>query len=284
MDRSIDQEQLKTMIIETVHSRTLFPNIFSRSRPQARTASPELANRADSLVDSKDSQQREGYLFAASSLNESKHPRRADKVRFVREQGFSHAEASQWIVGGPHKKPLLPKLGVGRLHADSFYSSHVPVPLTDYNYTSSEVSRECEAKVRLKSGHRSNSRRSPRSLTLAAPSPCGGAGHQRRKACPVRPRSPSPTSLPFAPPPLCRETLTALAARGLQWSAVQEKPYHHKLLPRVRRSPATSFALLHRLVDSGDPGPARFRARRTDTVDFARFKPLQKFPLDGYFG
>uniref|UniRef100_A0A7S4PMY8 Uncharacterized protein n=1 Tax=Guillardia theta TaxID=55529 RepID=A0A7S4PMY8_GUITH len=147
-DRSLDQDELRTMIIETVQSKALFPNIFSRSRQQPRTSSPQFGNGASSLVDMEESKSRRGgKLFIASSQNESMHPRSTGKVRYVREKSLSHAEASQWIVGGPPQRPLLPKLGIGRLHADSFYSSHLPVPLTDYNYTSPEVRLKSHSKI-----------------------------------------------------------------------------------------------------------------------------------------
>lgn len=51
----------------------------------------------------------------------------------------SHADATQWVLGVMPSLQLVNKMGVGRLHADAFYASSLPVPVTDLNCTSMEV-------------------------------------------------------------------------------------------------------------------------------------------------
>lgn len=57
----------------------------------------------------------------------------------VAEETLSHLDATQWVLGVLPSNKIVNKMGVGRMHADSYYASSLPVPVTDLNCSSVEV-------------------------------------------------------------------------------------------------------------------------------------------------
>ena len=55
------------------------------------------------------------------------------------QEAKSHGDATQWVLGVLPPMKIANRLGVGRLHGDSFYASSLPVPVTDLNCTVLEV-------------------------------------------------------------------------------------------------------------------------------------------------
>lgn len=51
----------------------------------------------------------------------------------------SHSDATQWVLGVVPSMKIVNKMGVVRSHADSYYASSRPVPVTDSNYKGIEV-------------------------------------------------------------------------------------------------------------------------------------------------